>query len=686
MIVSLQAVGQDYPRKEIDIENFIQDIFGQQDEDINYEDVYESLFQLYTHPLNLNTATRDELAATYVLSEEQLNHFFAYRKTAGKLLSIYELQAIPGFDLPTIYKLLPFVDVNDLGLNSDSRSLWKRIASEPNHYLLLRYSQVLEQKKGYSPADTSSSGEISQRYAGPPQQVYVRYRVSHIQDFSFGFTVEKDAGEQLIWQPSTKRYGMDFYSIHAQLQNKGRWKNILLGDYQIGVGQGLLLSAGFAVGKGAETITTVRRNQLGIRPYTSVLESGFFRGAAATYSAGKFDITGFYSRTSRDGNVITGSDTLIESDEYTQSLQVSGFHRTPKEISAKGNLGEQVLGGNVVYNLAEKNLQVGGTMVVTQYSVPLLRKPTSYNQFEFNGRNNLNIGIHYSYLWQNFNLFGEAARSQSGGIGFISGLIGSLTTKVELAMVYRNYARNFHSLYGNAFGENTRNINEKGMYWGIKYIPHKKLLLSAYYDRFSFPWLKFRVDAPSQGYEYMGRITYKPTKTILLYAQYREEMKELNQADNTTPIDFPVPAIKRNYVFNIDYPAAKFISLKSRVQGSSYRQSNAPTFGYAIIQDITVDVGKLKVSTRFALFETDNYDNRQYVYEKDVLYAFSIPAYFDRGTRNYVLLQYQVNKKLDLWLRYARTSLRDEKTISSGLEEINQPHKSEVKVQVRYKF
>jgi hypothetical protein len=99
-----------------------------------------------------------------------------------------------------------------------------------------------------------------------------------------------------------------------------------------------------------------------------------------------------------------------------------------------------------------------------------------------------------------------------------------------------------------------------------------------------------------------------------------------------------------------------------------------------------VDIGRLKVSTRFALFDTDNYDNRQYVYEKDVLYAFSIPAYFDRGTRNYILFQYQANKKLDLWMRYARTALRNEKTISSGLEEINQPHKSEVKMQVRYKF
>jgi hypothetical protein len=253
-------------------------------------------------------------------------------------------------------------------------------------------------------------------------------------------------------------------------------------------------------------------------------------------------------------------------------------------------------------------------------------------------------------------------------------------------MIYRNYSKDFHSQYSNAFGENTRNSNEKGLYWGIKLHPIRKITIAGYYDAFSFPWLKYRVDAPSKGYEYMGRINYKPTKTILLYAQYRQESKEMNQNDNTTPIDFLVSTTRKTYVFNIEYPAAKYIFLKSRVQGSNFRQTNAPTFGYTIAQDVTIDFGRWKASTRFALFDTDDYDNRQYVYEKDVLYAFSIPAYYGRGTRQYVLLQYQISKKLELWARYARTNIRNEKKISSGLEEINKPQRTEVKVQVRYKF
>jgi hypothetical protein len=126
-------------------------------------------------------------------------------------------------------------------------------------------------------------------------------------------------------------------------------------------------------------------------------------------------------------------------------------------------------------------------------------------------------------------------------------------------------------------------------------------------------------------------------------------------------------------VLNADYAAGKYLSLQTRVQGSRYRQSNGPTRGYAIMQDVQVDTGKLKVSTRFALFDTEDYDNRQYAYEKDVLYAFSLPAYNGRGTRQYLLLQYP-------WAAPGRlAALRPHPTARQrhhqfGLEEINAPH------------
>jgi hypothetical protein len=679
---------QEYPSREIDLDAFVQELFAVQEEEVNYEDLYESLFQLYTQPLNLNDASREELYALYVLSEAQVNHFIRYRTQNGPLLTIYELQAIPGFDLRTIYQLLPFVRVKFAP--SPGRSLWQKIREEPNHYFLLRYGRTLEKQKGYTSPDTSAQGVLSSRYQGSPDRWYARYRVSHARDFSFGFTLEKDAGEQLTWDPATRRYGADFFSFHAQLQNRGRWRNLVLGDFQMQIGQGLVSAAGFSPGKGAETITTTRRSTLGIRPYTSVLESGFFRGAAASYELKpQWLLTGFYSLTHRDARLLSSPDSLDTdtAGDYINSLQTSGLHRTALEIGAKGKVRVQDLGGNLLFLSRSRNMQLGFTFMQTNLDARLERKPLPYNRFEFSGTTNQVFGLHYTYNWRNFNLFGEWARSRSGGVGGLSGLMASLSPQIDMALLYRRFDRHFHSFYANAFSENTRSINEEGLYWGIKISPIRQLTCNAYYDRFSFPWLRYRVDAPSDGYEYLMRLAYRPAKTTVLYLQFREEQKGKNLSESAVQLASVVPSRRRNYTISVAYDATRSISLHTRLQLSDDRKKGRGlTKGMALVQDISLEWRRFKLSTRFALFDTDDYNNRQYVYEKDVLYSFSIPAYYNRGFRNYFLLQIQINRKVDFWVRWAQTNLRDSDTFGSGLEQIAAPRKTDLRLQVRYKF
>jgi hypothetical protein len=104
------------------------------------------------------------------------------------------------------------------------------------------------------------------------------------------------------------------------------------------------------------------------------------------------------------------------------------------------------------------------------------------------------------------------------------------------------------------------------------------------------------------------------------------------------------------------------------------------------MQDINYDFGSLSISNRFALFQTDDFNNRQYVYEKNVLYQFAIPAYFGRGFRAYTLWQYTVNRRIDLWMRLSRTWFKDQTTIGSGLEQINGRQRTDLFLQLRYKF
>ena len=179
-----------------------------------------------------------------------------------------------------------------------------------------------------------------------------------------------------------------------------------------------------------------------------------------------------------------------------------------------------------------------------------------YNQYEFTGKQNLVIGLHGSYIWHNWNLFGELAHSSgsvtnSGGIGAVGGALASLTKKLDIAIALRHYDRNFHSFYGNAFSEGGRNINESGAYLGLKYTVYRKLTLGGFVDYFSFPWLKYLVDKPSNGFDYLLQARYTPNRQTAFYAVYHEEHKQKNLT--LGKVKDVVGTTRRSYALNAEY-------------------------------------------------------------------------------------------------------------------------------------
>lgn len=666
------AWAQDYNRKEFNFEKLVDDIFPLQDLDLNYEELYENLLQILAHPIDLNRASDEQLRSLFILKENQIESLLAYREETGSFLSIYELQSIPNFDPATLSRLIPFVTVENSSA-SLNKSLVNRILHEKSNYLILRYERTLENKRGYDESADSAS-----RYQGTPDKVYTRFRTARSGDFSFGFTLEKDAGEALNWSPSKKQYGPDYHSFHGQLLNKGKIKNIIIGDYQAQFGQGLILGGGFGMGKGAETITTIRRSNLGFIPYASLNEFGFFRGAALTYSlASSISLHSFASSYRRDGNLVADSTDDLS---FISSLPITGFHRSYSELSTRKQIREDNLG--IVLQYKVKSFDGGVLAHYTNFSLPVNRNPSLYNQFNFNGTNNTNIGAYLNYTWHNFTVFGEAAQTLNHGRAFTVGALSSLTNQLDVSLLYRNFGRDFYSFYSNALSENTIPQNETGFYWGWKYTLTKKYSFAGYVDLFRFPWLKYRSYSPSVGNEWMLKFSYQPSRTVTFFLQAREESKARNSSTEVNLFN-PTHGTKRNYWINCDYAASQTLSFKTRAQFSSYTFEGNLSRGFALIQDINFDIGKFSFSTRYALFDTDNYDNRLYVYEKDVWLAFSLPAYFGQGIRNYVMMQYKVSSKVDLWLRWAQTRYTLQNSIGSGSETINGNTKNDVKLQLR---
>lgn len=668
-----------------------------ENEDDDYTNLLEAIIYYKEHPINLNKATKEELQQLLILSDIEINNLLRHIEKNGKLITIYELQGIAGFDLQTIQRLLPYVKVYD-GFTSSHFSI-KEMFKNGQHMTMFRYARIIEEQKGFKDIDSASLySSKNSRYIGSPDKLYLRYRFTYGNNVSWGITADKDQGELFFKKNQKFNYdwyekglngnqksGFDFYSAHFFLRNIRFVKAIAIGDYQATFGQGLTMWSGLAFGKSA-MVMNVKKSATGLRPYTSVNESLFLRGAASTIAIKKFEVTAFASRKKIDAGI---ADTTETGEIATiSSLQETGYHTTYGELQDKQAITQTIYGGNISYK--GKRLTLGITGVNYELSSDYVRSLSLYNKFEFSSKQNSNIGFDYNFVYKNFNFFGEQAMSQNGGLAFLNGAYISLDPKLAITILYRNYQKNYQNLMSNGFAENTRAANEKGVFVGLTAKPINTITLTAYFDRFEFPWLKYQVNAPSVGYDYLAQINYTPTKKFDAYFRIRSRTKYKNTPEDINDIDFIVPVKQTNYRLNLSYSILPSVKLKNRIEFIDYKRADLKTQkGYLIYQDIIFNKlsSPLSVTLRYSLFQTDNYDSRIYTYENDMVGVYSIPSFYYKGSRFYVLLNYNITRKIEVWVRYSQTVFDNKKVISEGsLTEIQGNTKSEIKAQVRFKF
>ncbi len=665
------------------IENLVEDADLQE---FDFDTEFERLEIYLRNPMDLNNCSREQLIAFGLLSEIQIQAFLNYRQRYGQIFSYYELLNVPTFDPLTVRRIMPYLKFE--AVKEIEQFNFKRAFKYGKNQIFARYQRTLEKSKGYFPSDV---GEDS-KYPGSPDKLYFRYRMTYKDRMSMGLTLEKDAGEQ-YFVPFSNKLNVklpDYYSFHYYLKDLNkRVKAVALGDYQIYFGQGLTIWAGFGIRKGANALN-VKRYAPAIRPYTSVNEALFLRGAAATFGFGKMDrieTTIFASHRFRDANISLADTSEDASLDVLQisSLQESGLHRTEAELEDKNSTRLMTGGAQIKYKA--DNWRVGLHTVYNRLSDSLNRTPRLYQQYQFTGIENLNIGIDYAWMYKNLQLFGETAISQNGALATMNGLLASLDENVGLSVIQRYYDKRYQTLLGNAFGEGSTLNNESGIYIGLNTNLGKGWSFNGYFDLFRFPWLRSNADAPSGGHEYLLKLDYAPGYRWSVYAQYRMEDKESNASDNITVSDYLIPKRRQNLRVHFRYRLNREFEIRSRIEFSFYKDHEFNK-GFMMYQDLvwSPSFAPIRLQARFAIFDAVDYDNRIYAYENDVLYAFSVPAYYGRGTRMYLNFNYKINRNISIWLRYAQTYFNDRDVISSGNDEIQGNLRSEIKAQVRITF
>ncbi|MBI9054083.1 MAG: helix-hairpin-helix domain-containing protein [Bacteroidales bacterium] len=667
-----------FSQKNPTLEDLIEEIASNTDAEIDYTSLYEDLNYFINNPLNLNTAKKEDLERLQILNDFQIKSLLNYIKKNGEMLSIYELQLVHGFTLKEINQILPFVGVSETIVDDQFR--FRNALKYGNHQVFLRAQRFVEEQEGFSSiSDSALTESPNSRYLGNEYRLYTKYKFNYKDKIYWGFTAENDPGEEFFTGNNSN--GFDFYSGHLQVNDIGIVKTITLGDFQAKFGQGLVLWSDMGLSK-SSYVLNIRKKAQGLKKYSSTNENVFMRGAGTTIAIKNFDVSVFYSNKYIDANIQDSTDNDIAS---VSSFQNSGYHSIPSEIADKDAIKEQITGGNITFN--HSLFKLGLTAINYQFGSELLKDTTPENQFKFQGNENSNLSLDYQFGFWDFSFFGEEAISSSGGTAFLNGMLVNLAPQISLSAMHRHYDKKYQANYANAFAESSGNSNESGFYFGIEIHPIKHWQISAFYDSYKFPWIKTGVDAPSEGVEWFAQIDYNPNRSIGMYFRLKNEEKQVN-TNTESGVDKISTQNNFKLRYHLNYRINENLSLKNRIETSKFTETSESSYGYVIYQDIFYELSKIPLSLnmRYAIFDTDSYDSRIYAYESDILYAFSIPAYYSKGTRMYFNLKYTVGKFMDIWLRYAQTYYSNKETISSGLTQINGDTKSEIKLQVRIRL
>ncbi len=636
-----------------EVSDFIESLLEDENNKINYEDLEDQYLFTPTEKISLNTATTEELSKIPFLTELDIYNIVVHRQRYGHFQTYYELKNIPNLDKENIDKILPYIS---LDLKKEKFS-WKKEFHHAKHSIFANYQQVIQKKSGYKP---NKFGEVA--YIGKPMRYYLKYQYQTSKKIFAGCLLEKDPGEA-FWDK--KNHQSDYHSAYLQLNDIWKFKKINIGDYKVSFGQGLTIGTSTMFGK-STNVTQPLAQREGIYKYTSPNETNALRGGALTFCHKNINITAFMSHRRKDASL---------TNEQIASFKTDGLHRTQLEISRKFNITESVTGGNVT--LKKSHFQIGATYLFYRFSNLLNPTDAAYNHFKLKGIDkNYNLGVNYKFIFQRINLFGEFAIDANKGIATLNGVHIRPNSRVSFLAIQRMYQPEYQADFSSAFGENSRTENESGLYIGTKILPIKKITLSAYADVFRFPWEKYTIHQPSYGQEYLVHLLYNTSRKVNMQMKYKyKEYIEQTYSKQTL-----------RYVCHWN---TKAVQGQSTIEANRATANDKNTYGTVFSQDFFHQWKhpNLSLNLHYAYFWTQAYNNRFYIYERDVLNTFSMPLLYGKGHRIGLNFKWKAKKTFQLYANFSTYIYTDGRTtIGSGYELIEGNISSTAKCVMAFNF
>lgn len=632
-------------------ERFLNEVMTAEDAgSVTWEDTYDLLCELEQQPLDINQATREQLEQLPFLSAQQVEEIVEYLYHYGPMKSLAELRMIRSLDDSRRRLLTYFIFIGDRSQETGDSRLTARVLNE----LMATARIPFYERKGDAGA-----------YQGYPYRHWLRYQLTYGDQLKAGIVGSQDAGEPFF--AGKNRLGYDYYSLYLQLNHWRRLETLVLGNYRVSMGMGLILNKSFGLGK-VSMLQNMGRSTSTIRAHSSRSSDGYLQGAAATVNITKgLTATGFIS--------YRAMDATLNKDGTAATIVTSGYHRTETELEKKNNLKNTTFGGNVRYQA--NGYHAGFNLVGTHLNRELKPNTTAlYRQYYAQGYDFLNVSADYGYVHHRFSVNGETALNREGALATINSVSLQLGSEWSLMALYRFYSYHYTSLYANSYSDGGSVQNESGIYIGATWQPSPSWKLMAYTDYAYFPWAKYQISQSSHSWDQLLQVSYSK-KRWSFGGRYRLRIRQKDNDDKTAL----VTRTEHRGRLSAEYSSV----WSSRTQVDfGFISFNAPEAGLMVSETLGFTHRWLRLNGGLGWFHTDSYDSRVYLYELGPLYSYSFTQFSGEGIRYWLMARANIGSRLMLTAKLGITNYFDRSTIGSSYQQINRS--SQTDLQLRWKF
>lgn len=638
-------------------EKYLDELTVADDNDIGAsEEMFDVLSDLEDNPIDINTATREDLERIPFLTAQQIEDIEAYIYRTKGMKSIGELSMIESLDA-TRRNLLPYFIY--IGNTNEKQQFpkFKDIIKHGKNEILATGCIPFYERRG------DKNG-----YLGPKYRHSLRYEFTYGKYVQLGIQGSQDAGEPFFKEKN--HLGYDHYSYYLVLRGLGRVKTLALGQYKLRLGMGLVMNSDFGFGK-LMTLSSLGRSTNSVRANTSRSAANYMQGAAITVNVMKgLDITGFVSYRPIDA-------TLNDSGAI-RTIVTNGYHRTKSEMAKKNNAHELAAGGNIHWE--KDGFHVGATAIYS-YLDKELQPDTrqAYRRYYLSGSNFWNASVDYGYINHRLSFNGETATGNSHGIATINSLSYMVSNALSLIALQRYYSKKYSSLFSSSFSDGGHIQNESGIYVGANWQALRYLNVMFYTDYAYFSEPRYQACRSSHSWDNTLTLTWA-RKNWTILGRYLLKIRQKDNQKKTALVD---DQTQRGRLL-VGYANGTWgVRLQGDVAYNSYKEDS---FGWMTTATGTYNVWKLRMVATAGYFHTDDYASRIYSYERGMLRSFSFPAFYGEGIRYAIFVRADITKELMVIAKCGTTDYFDRDHISSGLQQIDRSSQTDMEVQLRWKF